>query len=208
MMLTGGVCFGFHDEGFQYWSTASLNVDIDKDWKLTVDEEFRLGDDGGNFYYQHTDVGLVYKNVTDWMDLGINYRQVNEKDSRDVWRQENRPHLNVTLKGKIHDIDFSSRSRFEFRNLEKKKDLWRYRNKFTCKLPLELTAVKLKPYVADEVFVDFDQKGLNRNRLYAGFSVKLAKQIKGGIYYLWQTSRSKGEWQDIHALGTQLKFTF
>jgi hypothetical protein len=207
-MLTGGVCFGFGDEGFQYWSTTALSVDIDKDWKLTADEEFRFGDDGGNFYYQHTDVGLVYKNVTDWMDLGINYRQVNEKDSSDVWRQENRPHLNVTLKGKIQDIDFSSRSRFEFRNLEKKKDVWRYRNKVTCKLPLELTAVKLKPYVADEVFVDFDQKGLNRNRLSAGFSVKLAKQIKGVIYYLWQASRSNGEWQDIHVLGTQLKFTF
>jgi len=208
VVLISEICFAFDDEGFQYWSTAGFSFDIDKDWKVTFEEEFRLGDDGGHLYYQHSDLGLVYKSFADWIDLGVNYRGVFEKDSNGKWRQENRPHLNVTLKGKLFGFDLSDRSRLEYRDRENKKDVWRYRNKVTVKLPLELTKLKLQPYLADEVFINLDEEGYNRNRLYSGVSFKLSKNLTGNVFYLWQSSKSGGGWKDLNVIGTGLKFYF
>lgn len=208
IVLISGVCFAYDDEGFQYWSTANVTFDSDKDWKITFEEEFRFGDDGGHLYYQHSDLGFVYKSLADWIDVGFNYRQVFEKDSKGTWRPENRPHLNITLKGKLFDIDLTDRSRLEYRDRENKEDIWRYRNKFSVKLPLELTALKLQPYLADEVFVDFYGDRINRNRLYSGVSFKLSKNIRGEVFYVWQTSKSGGGWKDISVIGTKLRFYF
>jgi len=208
VLLISEICFAFDDGDFQYWSKASASFDIHKDWKFTFAEEFWLGDDAGKLYRHHSDIGFVYKSLADWIELGFNYRQVFQKDGKDKWRQENRPHLNVTLKGKLLGLDLSDRSRFEYRDRENKKDLWRYRNKVTVKFPLELTSLKLQPYLADEVFVNFDEEDFNRNRLYAGLSLKLSKNIEAEVYYLRQSSESGGEWEDINVLGTQLRFHF
>ncbi len=206
--LISEVCFASDDGDFQYWSTADFSFDIDRDWKFTFQEEFRLKESGGHLYYHHSEVGFVYKSFADWIDLGFNYRQVFEKDSEGEWKQENRPHLNVTLKGKLFDLDVSDRSRFEYRDRENKEDVWRYRNKVTVKLPFELTELKLKPYLADEVFITLNDDNVDRNRLYAGVSFKLAKNLKGDVFYLWQSSRSSSDWTDINVLGTALKFSF
>ena len=208
VVLISEICFASDDGDFQYWSTASVSFDIDKDWKFTFKEEFRLKESGGHLYHHYSDVGFVHKSFADWIDLGFNYRQVFEKDSKGKWRQENRPHLNVTLKGKLLGLDVSDRSRFEYRDRENKEDVWRYRNKVTVKLPFELTELKLKPYLAEEVFITLNDDNVDRNRLYAGVSFKLAKNLKGDVFYLWQSSRSSGDWTDINVLGTALKFNF
>ena len=100
----------------------------------------------------------------------------------------------------------------EYRDRENKKDIWRYRNKVTAELPLEitvpLTELKLHPYLADEVFINLDGQGYNKNRVYSGVSFKLWKNSKGSIYYLWQSSSKSGGWEDINVIGTQLKFYF
>jgi len=186
-----------------------LSFDINKDWKCTFQEEFRFGDDAGEFYYHHSDLGFVYKGSPAWVELGFNYRQIFDRgDSEGEWKQENRPHLNVTLKGRLFDLDMSNRSRFEYRDREDKEDLWRYRNKFTVKLPLELTELKLKPYVADEVFIPLNDDNITRNRIYAGVSFTVLEDITGEVFYLWQSSRSDGDWKDTNVLGTRLKFRF
>jgi len=208
VLVISETCFAYDDGDLQYWSTASASFDIDKDWKFTFKEEFRLKESGGHLYHHHSDIGFVYKNLADWIDLGFNYRQVFEKDSKGRWRQENRPHLNVTLKGKLFDLDLSNRSRLEYRDRENKKDVWRYRNKVTVKLPFELTELKLKPYLADEVFITLNDDNVDRNRLYVGASFKLAKNLKGDVFYLRQSSRSSSGWTDINVIGTQLKFSF
>ena len=185
-----------------------LSFDINKDWKFTFNEEFRLGHDAGNFYKHTSDVGFVYRSFADWMDLGFNFKEEFEKDSKGEWRSENRPHFNATLKAKVFGLSLSDRSRFEYRDREIKKDVWRYRNKLTIKFPIKLTELELQPYVADEVFINIDEGDFHRNRMYAGFSFKLAKNLDASIFYLWQSSESSSGWKDINALGTGLKYRF
>ena len=204
-----GPCFAFYYGDFKYWSAAGVSFDINKDWGCSFEEEFRFGDDAGEFYYHHSDLGFVYKGFADWIDLGFNYRQVFERtDSEGEWKQENRPHLNVTLKGQLFGLNVSDRSRFEFRDVEDYEDHWRYRNKFTAKFPLELTELKLKPYVADEVFIPLDDDNITQNRVYAGVSFEVLENVTGEVFYVWLTGRTAEGWKDINVLGTRLKFRF
>ncbi len=214
-LLAALICGGISSEpalasdksGFQYWSTAEFNVDLDEDWTATFNEEFRLGDEGGNLYYHHSEIGFVYKGLADWIDVGAGFRKIYE-DTGDTWQQENRPQINVTLKGKLGDIAVSTRSRFEYRDREEREDIWRYRNKVTFKLPGELTKLKLKPYLADEVYINFNEEGYVRNRVCSGVAFSIAKNVTADIYYLWQSSRASPGRDDIHALGTKLVFRF
>ena len=201
--------FAFDDGDFQWWTAGGASFDINKDWKVTFEEEFRFGDDAGELYYHHSDLGFVYGSLADWLDLGFNYRQVFERtDSEGDWKQENRPHLNITLKGQLFGLNISDRSRFEYRDREDKNDLWRYRNKFTVKFPLELTKLKLKPYLADEVFIPLNDDNITRNRFYTGISFEVLENMTGEVFYLWQSSRSSDDWKDANILGTRLKFRF
>jgi hypothetical protein len=191
------------------WTTANASVGINEDWKCTFEQEFKFGDYAGELFYSHSDLGFVYQSLADWIDLGFNYRQVfARKGSADDWKQENRPHLNFTLKGKLFDLNVSNRSRFEYRDIETRDDHWRYRNKFTVKLPFELTDFKLKPYVADEIFFPLNDDNINQNRVYAGFSFDVLENMKGEVFYVWVTGRTDDGWIDVNALGTRLKFSF
>ncbi len=210
IVFFSGVCLGFDDGDFQYWSTAKFSFELNKDWKVDFSEEFRFGDDGVELYHYFSDLGFTYKSLADWIDVGFNFRLIRERaDSDSEWKQENRPHLNVSLKGKLFDLGLTNRSRFEYRDREDSEDFWRYRNKTTIKFPFELTDLKLRPYVAEEIYVDIRGDNIiNRNRFYSGFSFKLSKNLDSNIFYLWQASKSGSEWKDLHILGTQLIFKF
>ncbi len=198
----------FADSKFQYWNTEGAEWNFHKDLKATVEGEFRFRTGGLGFYYQHTDVGLVYSGIGKWLDLGVNYRSIFFKAPGEGWLNGNNLHMNATLKHKLFGFDLSTRSRFEYRGIESADDRWRYRNKFTVKLPWKLTRFEIRPYIADEIFVDFYKKQLNRNRLYGGVSIKIWKHLKGNIFYLWQASRSKNNWNSQSIFGTKLKLVF
>ncbi len=151
----------------------------------------------------------MYKSFADWIDVGANYRQVFQKDSTGQWRhQENRPHLNVILRGRLSGLDLSNRSRLEYRDRENKPDVWRYRNKIELKIPVEPTQVKLQPYIADEVFISFNAEDFEQNRLYGGFYFELSKNLRADVFYFRQSIKSSGSWKDANVVGVYLKFYF
>ena len=76
------------------------------------------------------------------------------------------------------------------------------------KYPVTLDKLSFSQYVADEIFVDFIKEELNRNRLYAGIDIKVLKNLKLDIFYLWQASKSNGNWKDNNVLGTKLKLDY
>ena len=192
----------------QWWTATGLNFDLDKDWSVSFEEEFRLENDAGNIFYQHTDLGLTYKGFADWFDLGLNFRQIDQKDSSGTWRNENRPHINLTLKNKLLGMDLSNRARLEYRDREVAQDSWRYRHEATIKFPLQISEWKLQPYMADEIFINLGEDNVSANRLYSGFSFKISENLKGEAFYLWQRSKISGGWRDANIIGTSLKLYF
>jgi hypothetical protein len=204
----GGVCFAFDDGDFQYWSTAKVSFDLNKDWKVDFSEEFRFGDEGGELYHYFSDLGFTYISLAEWIDVGLNFRLIRERAGSDSeWKTENRPHINISFKGNLCNLGLINRSRFEYRDRKEAEDFWRYRNQTTVKFPFELTARKLKPYIAEEFYINMTGDNIiNRNRFYSGISFKLSKNLDGNIFYLWQATKSGKEWNDLHILGTQLVF--
>ncbi len=208
VMLLVNTCFGWSDEGFQWWPAVGISHKINDNWRFDFEQEERLGDDGGNMYYEHSDFGFVYSGLAQWIDLGFNYRQIYQKDGADHYKYENRPHLNATFKGKLFGWDVSDRSRIEYRDMETTKDSWRYRNKIAVKFPIELTDLKLQPYIANDAFINLDPEDFTKNRFYTGFTFKLTKNIRADIYHMWQATKTTSEWEDIYVLGTKLTFIF
>lgn len=198
--------FAYGDGDWQLWITGDMEGKPSEKWKVKVEEEFRYGSNLKEFYYQHTDCGLTRK-LTDWFNLGLNYRQIYEK-KEGVWQQENRPHINGTFKWKWLDFEFEDRNRFEYRIREGKKSSWRYRNRLALGFPVKLTKLDIQPYLADEIFVDFDEGELNRNRFYVGFKAKLIKYLKADIFYLHQMSKKSGDWTQYNVIGAKLKAEF
>ncbi|MBN2097537.1 MAG: DUF2490 domain-containing protein [Candidatus Omnitrophica bacterium] len=200
-------CLAFDDGDFQFWNTEELSWSLVGEWGMQLEQEFRWGDDARNPYYRHTDLGFNYSGLSPWLDIGFNYRQIFEEKSTE-WKSENRPHFNATVKFNLGDFKLSNRSRFEYRNREDADNFWQYRNKLSLKLPVKFTRFELKPYLADEIFVNFDEQELDRNRLCTGWAFKLFKDLGGELYYLWQRSKKSGNWSDANVLGTKLKLAF
>lgn len=58
-------------------------------WDATLFEEFRFKDDPGDLFLHQAEVGLAYK-ASNWLNLGLNYRQVYEKKEGD-WKGRTGP---------------------------------------------------------------------------------------------------------------------
>ncbi|UCC97097.1 MAG: DUF2490 domain-containing protein [Phycisphaerales bacterium] len=202
------ICFAFGDGDFQFWSTAGVSFRLNKDWTGTVEERLKFGNDAGHLYLHQTDLGFVYGSLADWIDIGFNFKQSFREDRDGHWSRENRPHLNVTFKGRLGTLDVSDRSRLEYRDKEHQEDLWRYVNKFEIKLPCELTAFRFRPYVADLVYINLQGHAFEQNRIYCGVTFDLSKNVESGLYYAWQLGKYDGHWIDRNAIGLQIKIPF
>ena len=198
--------FAYDDGDLQVWNTGIVEGKLNDRLKVKVEEELRFGDDVSELYYTHTDGGFTY-NVTGGLDLGMNYRQVYEKKNGE-WKEENRPHANGTVKWHWYGIGFSDRNRIELRIPEGKDDEWRYRNKLTAAFPVKWARLDMEPYAADEIFVDLHGNKFNRNRLYAGFKIKLLEHLKSDVFYLWQASEKKNKWTSYNVIGIKVKAVF
>jgi hypothetical protein len=206
LLLLAAKVYAYDDGDFQLWNTENQELKISKESRITLEEEFRWDNDASEFYYQHYDAGFSYT-LNKHFDFGLNYRQVYEK-KKGKFKEENRSYLNATLKYEFYGFKLDDRNRLEYRHFDYQADSWRYRNKFTVKFPWKFTKFEIQPYLADEIFLDFQNKAFSRNRFYSGLSMNLTKNLKAEIYYLLQSSRSGNNWIDANVLGTKLKLVF
>ncbi len=207
--LVGGTCFGSTDGNAEYWQGIGLDFNMDKDWKITVRQELRLGKSGDDPYLHNTDIGLVYMGFADWLDVSLNFKKEYERDSSGKFRRENRPHLNLMFKGEMFGCKVGDRARIEFRDKEQTEDIWRFRNKFTINLPFTLTKYNLQPYLSDEIFINLGESTVKQNRFVAGLSFKLRENIKTTVYYMYKSSMSSSSgWIDTNVIGTGVVFVF
>jgi hypothetical protein len=183
------------------WHAEKFNRAFTDKWSLALEQDFRS--DVG-LYYFHSDFELKYK-LSPESALNINFREVFEyKDGG--WVAEHRPHGTISTKIKFGIFAVSARSRLEYRMKQNKDPVFRNREMVSIKFGNGLTPLGLIPYVADEIFYDFEKKELNRNRAYVGFSVKSIPTFKPTIYLMRQTSLKGGAWESIYILGFKFGF--
>ncbi|MBC8344829.1 MAG: DUF2490 domain-containing protein [Candidatus Marinimicrobia bacterium] len=183
------------------WHAEKFNRTLSDKWALALEQDFRSL---SGLYYVHSDLGLKYKLSPKWA-LNINFREVFEnKDG--IWVSEHRPHGTISTKIKIGALNVSARSRIEYRLKQDKDPAFRNRDMVSIGFGKGITPLKLIPYIADEVFYDFEKKELNRNRAYVGFSIKSIPTFSPTVYLMQQAGLKDGKWKSIYILG--FKFSF
>ncbi len=210
LMIAGSV-YAYDDHDFQVWNTDIEEMKLNKKSKLVFEQEFRLGDNASDLYYQHYDVGYV-DDLSKYLNVGIGYRYIKEMKNK-AFRVENEPYLLATLFWELAGFKFDSRNRFEYRTFDYDQvDSGRYRNKLTVKFPWKFTKIEIQPYLADEIFIRFNGTDLNQNRIFAGLGFNTTKNLKGEIYYMLQSTKNYSKfgstWTDTNVLGTKLKLIF
>lgn len=207
VLIIYGMAHAYDDGDFQVWNTDVEEFKINKNSKITLEEEFRWGDNANEFFYQHYDAGFLY-NLQKYLNIGGGYRQIFEL-KKGKFKAENEPYATATLLWDLKGFSFDDRSRFEYRHFEYQEDFWRYRNKLTMKFPWKFTKLEIRPFFSDEVLFGFgDANQFNENRFSSGLGLNLLKNLKAEIYYMLKSSKSSGKWTDTNVLGTKLKIAF
>jgi hypothetical protein len=199
--------YAYDNGDFQIWNTEVEEIQLKKDLKLVFEQEFRWGDNAGEFYYQHYDAGLFYS-LNKYWNVGGGYRHVLNK-SKGKFLVENEPYLTATFASQFAGFKYDDRSRLEYNHFDYKDDTWRYRNKLTIKAPWKFTKLEFQPFVSDEILILIDDgQRMNENRAYAGLAMSITKSLKGEIYYMLRSTKSGVKWTDTNVLGTKLKLVF
>jgi len=216
-LLPAVVCYGYNDD-LQLRTSAGIAWEMDKDWTLSYREELRCYGIAEKLFQNRSDVGVLYKHLADWLDIGANYTIINSQNSSDKHTGENRPSLSAIVRGKVLERDISDRVRIEYRDRSNAPDIWRFRNKFTLDSAYEggdtrglrlLETGKIKPYVADEIFVSLDGTGFSQNMVYLGFVMRLTEHTKTDVYYGFQSAKAvTGEWNNINVIGIEWTYHF
>ncbi len=208
LVLSGFKAYAAYNSGdFQIWETNGQDVNIGKATKLTLEEEFRFGEDASEFFYQHYDWGFAWA-FDKRLELSAGYRYVLEKNKH-KWMESDEPYTVLTWKQDIWKFKFEDRNRLEYRHFRFAPDQVRYRNRFTLKYPFEFKKISVAPFVSDEIFVSSNGTGFNQNRFSAGLEFGLTKYIKCSVEYMQQQARGRGEkWYEANVLWIKNKIAF
>lgn len=194
------------DGDWQYWNTEEIEYKFADKWKAKLEQELRFGDGMGKLFYEHTQAGVAY-DLEKWLNVGVFYRGIFE-NVKNKWLYEARPLGDVTVKQTWMGFDLEDRNRLEYRFLENREDMWRYRNRIMLKLPWKFTAWEFRPYTSNEFFIYFNEEGYAQNRMYGGIEFKPFKHVKAEIFYMWKASKKSTGWIDNNIFGTKIKISF
>jgi hypothetical protein len=71
-----------------------------------------------------------------------------------------------------------------------------------------LLNLRFQSYLGEEFFADLGEDEVNRNRVTMGMKASITRNLQADLFYLWQTSKSRSDWQDTNILGFYLRYDF
>lgn len=199
-------CFCFAgDDNQEHWAAVSFSFRLDDNWKMKIKEDFRYRN--GEHFEQHNEVLFTYTGFSKYLDAGVGFQQVHKEDAGHEWQRENRPYAELTVKKEMLGLKWSDRNRLEFREFEEKKDVFRYRNRLKAAWGEDLFDLPLRPYVAEEVFIQ-EESGCNRNRIYAGVVWDVNQTLDIDFFFIHQKDKTTHGWDDVFITGFETIFSF
>jgi hypothetical protein len=222
LLLVASMFVGKADAG----ENLQLWVDMDAGGILTekvsahTKQALRWRNDDAKRLTYFADFGIKHATAS-WLSLGLFYRQQFDESSLDnSWLEENRTYADASIKWTWKGVHFSDRHRIEYRVREGREDEFRFRNKLTELFPKTVTRLKLRPYMAQELFFDEGSNELtesSRVRMFLGFRGDpedhvrfLAKRPKDGRtfksdwYIIYDLNEKGDDWENTVVIG--LKF--
>ncbi len=199
------------EDDAQYWSSLGISADLHEKLDLSADVESRFGNDMGTLYRISADASLSYQ-MYEFLGMGLGYKQVFERDCLGVpvgdWLREYRPHIEAVFSITLKNIDVSDRNMLELRINQGSPYGIRYRNKLGITSSQGWTKIDIRPFVADEIFIDVKEGEFARNRFSSGLTAAIQSHFKLKLYYLWQASRQSDSWENFSILASEFQFAF
>ncbi len=199
----------------EFWPAAGIVLDVNGPWMIQFKETYYYFFEESSSDHPKSDISFFYEGKNSIYDIGAGFIYV---DGSQNTKQERRPYLYTTFRGKLLELDFANRLMAEYRNISESSDYWRFRYKLTYNNLFEgldargislLNRDKFRPYLADEVFFNSNGQGYNENRVYVGSNVKIAKDTGVNVYYLLQTKKnSDREWKNNNIIGIEFIVKF
>ena len=152
-------------------------------------------------FFGYVDANYRYKINKPWA-VEVGYRHAFLELSSG-WREEYRPMLGLSWRGKLGEGKFSNRHRIEWRHFEgNTRNRLRYRNESVWTSSRTITDYQLTPFIEEEFFYDITDSELNTNWITFGISKYWAKGRKWKLAYRLQSQKFNGEWENRHMLVT------
>lgn len=203
------------ESDFQFWNETQLQIPLvkTKDNKgkevekitLFINGTLRVGENYKRFVDERIGFGFDFK-INKYLTLTPSYLYRAEQPFGNRKAYESRFRFAGTLENKWSRFSLKDRNLVEYRMRNSRSDSVRYRNKLQINVPVVKNKKELfTPFIADEVFYDFQLKKWARNEVSAGISKKFTPNFSADFYYLYRRD-SPAVWKNVHALGINLKF--
>lgn len=205
LMIAGGIQVAA-DEQDQTWLTGTIKGELIDGVSLKVAEQIRYKDE--TRCYRHTDLGIGYKLSKSWSVCGT-FRTVEKKNKADEWQGCNGAMLDLVHQVKGYGVQLKSRLRLSYFDPDDPADCSTdVRPRFDLMPATGLSAWRLKPYLADEIMVDLEEKNLYRNRMIVGLRASPAKTLSLDLFVMQECTEKNSRWAENWNSGLTVTLNF
>ncbi len=198
-------CYGFDNtEG-----KISIKGKV-KEATLSAGTDYRH--DGTDIFHRHYDVGAGFSLpfFGEGWSVRVNYRSVYKKSDEGNWELEKRPHGQIQKIFKtsaikwLPEIKWGIRTRQEGRFKENGTHVTRNRSRIKIKSGRKF--LKVKPFISNEFFYDFDKGEYNKNRVNVGVDLPEINKTTSSIYYKLTADLDDDEWVNTSSVVLKIGF--
>jgi len=190
-----------NDNGdIQLWVQEQTSLPITHVGMLFFDAESRIGNEASQLYYVQMQAISLFP-ITHYLEMGPGYRQI-WRQKRSTFKPIFEPEFDAILKTKTGKVKLLNRNRFSYRFVDDGQNSAQYR--LLVKMSFDYS---LSPFLSNEFFFD-NHRDFFQNRLAAGISTPIIKNVKINTFYLLRSLKSFQKWNLNHVFGLYLKMAF
>ncbi|MCB2195672.1 MAG: DUF2490 domain-containing protein [Bacteroidetes bacterium] len=197
----------------EQWTSLSISKKINKHWKLSLDQEFRLNHNASEFNIYFTDLGVDYK-INKYFSLGANYRFYQNKNNDNVFVTQHRWSTDLKYKQDIGRFEFGYRLRFQnkdedFYTSDTGNNLYNLRNKFSAEY--NIRNCKIDPFFSTELYRTINSTTdteLSKLRWTLGLEYSIKKIGDIELYYRMDNELNLSYDKTTHIIGVGYKYSF
>lgn len=203
------------DSDFQVWNETTISVPIKKSKDESGKESdklslvflgtLRLGQNRLFPVDARIGAGIDYK-INKYFSFSPTYYYRRAEAVRGRKEYEHRIRFDLTVSEKWKRFSIKDRNRIEYRIRNSRSDSVRYRNKFTLTIPIKRDGKEIfAPFIADEIYYDFQAKEFSTNEISIGISKKFNDNFSADFFYVRRDFRNQ-TLRFLNGAGVNLKF--
>lgn len=186
------------------WNYSSVSKAINRKNELQLGEKLHYSISDSQINYHHFDF-IFYHHFNENFTLGLAVRNAYSGISENQI-SEVTPQIYGVYKGILKKLSVNWSNRLDYRNFETGEKQTRYRNKLTLTLLNSYTKVRIQPYLAEEMFVKFNEDGLYNVRFFGGLYLLETNYFKVDMYYCYIMLDQGVNWGHQNVKGLNLYF--